>query len=199
METETKVGIPLATVPTVAALTVAYWKKPPAPSVTRVTEVSKMVPAAGEEKSASIEELYFPPDFKTGEKKSFTLKGHIDKGTIKLALGLGNDEGNPGPLHILVGGKEYEILPGHGIGSHTQDEHGPCTRAEMSKAWFEKEGTYRILAGAGYWTGEDFKWTDADSARVTVKKAPFKIPTWGWILGGTAVVGIAGMILTKAK
>jgi len=204
MKTGTKIGIPLAIVPTATALAIAHWKKAKPLMAAQMIEIPEIAPVVGVEKSVSVESFVFPSEFNTGEKKSFTLRGHIDKGTVKGALALANDTGNPGNLYAIVGGKEFEVKPGEAVAAHQKEEHGPCTSFEMvkpTKAYFKTEGTYSIVGVAGYATDGGYEWTDFDKQTVTVKKAPLisKIPTWGWILGGTAAVGMVGMILTRRK
>jgi len=204
MRTETKVEIPLATVPAATALAIARWKKTPSktPSAIGVVETAGIAPAAGNEGSSSITAFGLPSEFGTGEKKDVTLQGHIDEGAIRCALALENDPGNPGNLYVLAVGKEFKIEPGKSFLLYHTKEHDPCTDLKVSgpgKVYFDAEGDYHIIAGAGYRTAEGkYVWTDTDAADVTVKKSyPLGIPTWGWILGGTAAVGIAGMIVTR--
>jgi len=204
MKTGTKIGIPLATVPTATALAVAYWKKAKPLMAAQVTEIPEIVPTAGVEGSVSIESFDFPSEFNTGEEKSYLLRGHIDKGTVKGAVALSNQPENPGNIYAIVGGKEYEIGPKESMIIHHKKEHAPCTDLEVpkpEKVYFKTEGSYLIVAGAGYATDGGYEWTDTDKQTVEVKKAPpiSKIPTWGWILGGTAAVGLVGMILTRRK
>jgi len=141
-------------------------------AVQRTVEVTPLV-AKG-----SIEAYSFPDTADVGVDKPWSAKVHNVGDLGRLALGIGNADGNPGSIVLTWQGNVYTIDPGNYLRISTTGEVPYCTRIDTSgQIAFQVEGSYTLRIQGIHLDGTTWYYDDERQITVTVAtpEAPWPV------------------------